>query len=116
MIARRMDGRVHYAWVVAAITFLALIFAAGFRSTPSVVMVPLQHEFGWDRASISLAVAVNLVLYGLSGPFAAALMLRFGIKQVMVVALLAIAVGAALTTQMQTAWQLVLLWGVVVGT
>jgi sugar phosphate permease len=101
--------------VVVGITFLVLIFAAGFRSTPSILMVPLQHEFGWNRAAISLAVAVNLVLYGLSGPFAAALMLRFGIKQVMVLALLSIAAGAALTTQMQTTWELILLWGVVVG-
>src|SRR5947209_14887158 len=110
MIARRVENRVHYAWVVAGVTFLALIFAAGFRSTPSVLMIPLQHEFGWSRASISLAVAVNLVLYGLSGPFAAALMLRFGLKQVMVGALIAIAVGAALPTQMQTPWQRVVLW------
>src|ERR687885_1299186 len=101
MIAGRVRDRVHYAWLVAAVTFLILIFAAGFRSTPSVLMVPLQHEFGWDRASISLAVAVNLVLYGLSGPFAAALMLRFGIKRVTLSALVAIAAGAALTTQMR---------------
>lgn len=115
MIARRVEHRIHYAWIVVGVTFLALIFTAGFRSTPSILMVPLQHEFGWNRASISLAVAVNLVLYGLSGPFAAALMLRFGIKQVMVGALVTIAAGAALTTQMRTTWELVLLWGVVVG-
>ena len=68
--------RVHYAWVVAAVTFIALMGAAGFRATPSVLIVPLQNEFGWNRAVISGAVSVNLVLYGLIGPFAAAVMDR----------------------------------------
>ena len=115
MIARLAAPRIHYAWVAAAVTFLTLLCAAAFRSTPSVLMVPLQHEFGWNRAAISVAVSINLVLFGLSGPFAAALMQRFGIKQVMVVALLLVAGGTGLTTLMHATWQLDLLWGVVVG-
>lgn len=115
MIARAAAGRIHYAWIVAAITFLALLCAAGFRSTPGVLMVPLQHEYGWSRATISIAVSINLVLYGFSGPFAAALMQRFGTRLVMVSALFAIGVGAGLTTRMTEPWQLDLLWGVVVG-
>jgi len=115
VIARLAAPRIHYAWVAAAVTFLTLLCAAAFRSTPSVLMVPLQHEFGWNRAAISVAVSINLVLFGLSGPFAAALMQRFGIKQVMVVALLLVAGGTGLTTLMHATWQLDLLWGVVVG-
>ena len=115
MIVRLVNQRIHYGWIVAGTTFLTLICAAAFRSTPSVLMVPLQHEYGWDRATISVAVSINLVLFGLSGPFAAALMQRFGIKQVMCVALLLISGGAALTTLMRAPWQLDLLWGVVVG-
>jgi predicted MFS family arabinose efflux permease len=115
VIARLAAPRIHYAWIAAAVTFLTLLCAAAFRSTPSVLMVPLQHEFGWNRAAISVAVSINLVLFGLSGPFAAALMQRFGIKQVMVVALLLVAGGVGLTTLMHATWQLDLLWGVVVG-
>ena len=63
--------RVHYAWVVAGVGFVTLITAAGFRSTPGVLIVPLQDEFGWTRATIGLAISVNLVFYGLGGPFAA---------------------------------------------
>jgi sugar phosphate permease len=85
------------------------------RSTPGVLMVPLEHEFGWNRATVSLAVSINLVLYGLSGPFAAALMERFGIRRIMLAALLLVAVAASLTTVMQASWQLDLLWGVMVG-
>ena len=107
--------RVHYAWVVAAVTFIALMGAAGFRATPSVLIVPLQNEFGWNRAVISGAVSVNLVLFGLTGPFAAALMDRFGLRIVTVGALLTVATGALLTTVMTSPWQLYLLWGVVVG-
>ena len=107
--------RIHYAWVVAAVTFIALMGAAGFRATPSVLIVPLQNEFGWNRAVISVAVSINLVLFGLTGPFAAALMDRFGLRVVTVGALITVATGALLTTVMDAPWQLYLLWGVVVG-
>jgi MFS family permease len=107
--------RFHYAWVVAAVTFIALMGAAGFRATPSVLIVPLQNEFGWNRAVISVAVSINLVLFGLTGPFAAALMDRFGLRVVTVGALITVATGALLTTVMDAPWQLYLLWGVVVG-
>jgi sugar phosphate permease len=107
--------RIHYAWVVAIVTFVALMGAAGFRSTPGVLIVPLQNEFGWNRAVISIAVSINLILFGLMGPFAAALMDRFGVRAVTVGALLTVAAGALLTTVMNAPWQLYLLWGVVVG-
>src|SRR5204863_4300450 len=107
--------RVHYAWIVAAVTFIALMGAAGFRAAPSVLIVPLQNEFGWNRAVISVAVSINLVLFGLTGPFAAALMDRFGLRTVTVGALITISTGALLTTVMNSPWQLYLLWGVVVG-
>jgi hypothetical protein len=62
--------RVHYGWIVAGVGFVTLITSAGFRSTSGVLIVPLQDEFGWSRATISLAVSINLVLFGLGGPFA----------------------------------------------
>ena len=105
----------HYAWVVAAITFIALMGAAGFRATPSVLIVPLQNEFGWNRAVISAAVSINLILFGLTGPFAAALMDRFGLRKVAVGALITVSAGALATTQMNQPWELYLLWGFVVG-
>ena len=107
--------RVHYAWVVFAVTFITLLAASGTRSTPGVLMVPLEEEFGWSRATISLAVSVNLILFGLVGPFAAAMMERWGIRPVVASALLFIAAGAGLTTFMSEPWQLYLLWGIVVG-
>ena len=107
--------RLHYAWTVAAVTFVVLLVAAGIRSTPGVLLVPLEEEFGWSRASISTAIALNLVLYGLIGPFAAAVIDRFGVRRTLAAALLALAVGVGLTTIMRAHWQLVLLWGVVVG-
>jgi len=112
----RLEARgIHYGWVVAAVSFLTLITAAGFRSTVGVLIVPLQDEFGWSRATISAAVAINLVLYGLGGPFAAGLYDRFGIRRVIVIALGTIAVSSTLTTQMESPWQLDLLWGVANG-
>ncbi len=105
--------RLHYAWVVLAVGLITLITAAGFRSTTSVLIVPLEHEFGWSRATISFAVFLNLIVYGLAGPFAAAFAERFGLRRVIVVAVLAIATGSALTTVMDQPWQLDLLWGLV---
>src|SRR5690242_14692332 len=107
--------RLHYAWIVAAATFLVLIATAGVRSTPSVLMIPLEQEFGWSRPTVSLAVSINIFLYGLCGPFAAALMDKFGLRRVVLAALLLIAGATALTTQMRAAWQLYLLWGLVIG-
>ena len=107
--------RFHYAWIVAGVTFFALLGSAGFRATPSILIVPLQNEFGWNRAVISIAVSINLILFGLTGPFAAALMDRFGLRAVTVGALITVAAGALLTTLMNAPWQLYLLWGVVVG-
>ncbi len=100
---------------MAAVTFVALVGSAGFRATPGVLIVPLQDEFGWSRGTISLAVSVNLLLFGLTAPFAAALMERFGIRRVVAIALLVVATGSALTTQMTQSWQLVACWGVLVG-
>ena len=101
-VAARLDRRgIHYGWVIAAVSFLTLITAAGFRSTVGVLIVPLQDEFGWSRATISAAVAINLVLYGLGGPFAAGLYDRFGIRKVIVLALATIAISSTLTTQME---------------
>ena len=107
--------RLHHAWVVAGLTFLVLLATAGVRSAPGVLIVPLEREFGWSRATISAAVSVNLVLYGLIGPFAAALMERLGVRRAILGSLTFVAIGVALTTRMDAPWQLVLLWGVVVG-
>jgi MFS family permease len=111
----RTRRRIHPAWLVAAVAFVALLGAAGFRAAPGVLMVPLQDEFGWSRGTLSLAVGVNLVLFGLTAPFAAALMERFGIRTVTTCALLLIATGSGLTVFVSASWQLVLTWGVLVG-
>jgi MFS family permease len=107
--------RLHPAWLVAGTVFVVLLAAAGVRATPSVLIVPLEHDFGWSREVISSAVSVNLVLFGLVGPFAAALMQYFGIRRTVLVSLAIIATGVALTMTMRAAWQLILFWGVLVG-
>jgi sugar phosphate permease len=111
----RSANRLHYAWVVAAVTFVVGLLTAGVRAAPGVLIVPLEQEFDWSRATISFAVGVNLLLYGLVGPFAAALMDRFGVRRTMTLALALTAAAVALSPAMRQAWQLVLLWGVVVG-
>jgi MFS family permease len=108
-------SRIHWAWVVAAVSFIALLGAAGFRSVPGVMMNPLHHEFGFSHGVVGLAMSVNMTLFGLTAPFAAALMDRFGIRPVLTAALLLIATGSALSVTMTASWQLVLLWGVLVG-
>jgi MFS family permease len=107
--------RIHPAWWVAAVTFLALVGAAGFRAVPGVLMNPLHDEFGWSISTISLAAAVNMALYGITAPFAAALMERFGIRPVVTAALVVVAAGSGLTVFMTASWQLILCWGVLVG-
>jgi len=115
VIERLVRGRRHYAWLIVAVTFVTLITTAGFRATPGVLIVPLQKEYGWSRGTISIAVSIGLLLFGLTAPFSAALMERFGVRRVMLCALVVIAAGASLTSLMTAPWQLDLLWGLVVG-
>jgi MFS family permease len=72
---RRTLSRLHYAWIIVAVTFIVVVVTAGVRATPGVLIVPLEQEFPWSRATISFA----------------------------------------LTPAMSQPWQLILLWGVVVG-
>jgi len=111
----KVSRRLHPAWIVAGVAFLALVGAAGFRAAPSVMIVPMQEEFGWSRSILSAAVAVNLLLFGLTAPFAAALMEKFGIRAVTSVALTVVAAGAGLSVFVVSPWQIVLTWGVLIG-
>lgn len=116
MIKSLLRNRVHYGWIIVVISFLTMLGAAGVRSTPGVLMLPLEAEFGWDRATVSLAVSINLILFGLIGPFAAAVMERIGMRATMVGALLLLATAVGLTRFMTNPWHLYLLWGLLVGT
>ncbi|MGP4018415.1 MFS transporter [Saccharopolyspora sp. 5N708] len=106
---------IHRAWWVAAVTALAIVGAGACATTAGLLVTPLHHEFGWSHGTIGVAVSVNMALYGLTAPFAAALMDRFGIRRVVVGALLLIASGAGVTTAMSDSWQLVVGWGLFVG-
>ncbi|MFL5955458.1 MAG: MFS transporter [Gaiellaceae bacterium] len=105
--------RVHYGWVMVAVGLVTLVTAAGFRSTTGILIVPLQDEFGWSRATIGFAIAINLVIYGLGGPFAAAFVERYGMRRVITFAVFGISIGAGLSIFMTQPWQLDILWGVV---
>jgi MFS family permease len=111
-----MTGRrLHPAWVVLAASFAVLLVGSGIRATPTVLIQPLGDEFGWGVDQISLAVGINLVMFGVMAPFSAALMDRFGVRRVAVVALAAMAAGSAATIAMTSLWQLDLLWGILIG-
>jgi sugar phosphate permease len=111
----RGPSRIHYGWIIVAITFVMILITAGVRAAPGVLIVPLEGEFHWSRATISFAIGVNLLLYGAVGPFAAAAMDRFGVRRTVSLALAATAFAVAASPLMHEAWQLILLWGVVVG-
>jgi MFS family permease len=111
-LARR---NIHYGWVMVGVTFLTALVNAGAVGAPGVFIVPLQKEFGWSTAEISSALSIRFVLFGLMAPFAAALMNRFGLRQITLVALVVVATGLIASLAMTTLWQLMLLWGVVVG-
>jgi sugar phosphate permease len=115
VVARLFAGRLHYSWVVLGTMFLVMLATAGVRASPSVLIVPLQNAFGWDRATISAAVSVNIGLYGLIGPFGAAFMQTLGLKRTILIALSILACAVALSGFIDAKWQLFLTWGVLVG-
>jgi predicted MFS family arabinose efflux permease len=114
-LAVRLGGKFHYAWVVAAAVFLSLLVSAGVRSMPGVLLVPLEKDLGWDRATISAAISIGIALYGLMGPFAAAIMQTFGVRRTCMTALALMAVSVASTTLVTKPWHMILSWGVLTG-
>jgi MFS family permease len=100
---------------VVAVTFLGLLAAAGLRAAPSVLLVPLQLGLGWDRATVSSAAAIGIFLYGLTGPFAAALMQTVGIRRILLGGLALMSASTLASLFMTRPWQYVLSWGVVSG-
>ncbi len=107
--------RLHYAWIVAGVTFVTLLAAAGARATPGVILQPLGNEFQWSRATVSSIVSINILLYGLIGPFAAALYQRFGLRRMMITGMALLSFGYGASTFATQYWQFVLWWGIVVG-
>lgn len=105
----------HYAWVAAAVTFLTLLTAAGARAVSGVILLPVGNEFQWSRAAVSSIISVNIFLYGMMGPFAAALYQRFGLRATMAVAMVLVAIGYGLLGFARHYWEFVFLWGMVVG-
>lgn len=105
----------HYAWTIVAIAFVTFLVAAGIRSAPAVLIVPLEHEFGWSRAAISFAIGIQLLVYGLVGPFSAGLVDRFGLRKTLLGALTVMALSFGGTLLVTEPWQLSLVWGVGTG-
>jgi MFS family permease len=106
---------VHFGWIVAATTFFTMLVTAGAVGAPGLLLVPWEREFGWAPSQISSALALRFLLYGLMGPFAAALMNRYGVRRIVVFALSLVTAGLLASLAMNFLWQLVLLWGIVVG-
>ncbi|WP_050402144.1 MFS transporter [Bradyrhizobium embrapense] len=106
---------IHYGWVMVAVTFLAALISAGTVGAPGVFIVPLQKEFGWSTAEISSALSIRFILFGLMAPFAAALMNRYGLRNVTLTAQLIVVSGLVASLAMTQVWQLIALWGVVIG-
>ncbi|AMK75757.1 MFS transporter [Methylomonas methanica] len=106
---------VHYAWVVLAVTFLCLFVASALRSIPGIIMMSLEQEFDWHRETISGAISLNLVLFGLAGPFLGRLMDLYGAKRISVITLILSVAGAGGSVFMQESWQMYLFWGLLIG-
>lgn len=111
-LARR---NIHFAWVVAAITFLTMLTSSAALGLPGVLLTPLSTEYGWSTEQISSALALRFILYGLLGPFAAVFISRYGLRAVMSTALTLLAIGLILAVKMTQFWHLVVLWGIVLG-
>ncbi len=110
-----MRGRLHPGFIAAGIAFVVMITSAGVRSAPTMFIVPLEKEFGWSAATISVAIAINIALFGLVGPFAASFMERFGLRRTVASALGLLGCAAAGSYFMTQPWELVLTWGVLTG-
>src|SRR5690606_8361762 len=98
----------YYGWIVVGVTVPVLMLSAGMRSAPGAWLLPMQGDLGWSTATLSLAAAIGLLVYGFSGPVAGALIQRFGVRAVTASSVLASAAAMLLTSLLQTQWQLYL--------
>jgi len=114
-LARFCSPHLHYAWIVLGVTFMASLTAMGVRSAPGVMIVPLQRAFGWDVATISGAISLNILLLGVLGPFITSLMETFGLKRTLMLCLAVLVAATGLSVFMTASWQLYATWGVMVG-
>ena len=114
-LARVCRGRVHYAWIVLALVFAATLAGVGVRAAPGVMIVPLKRAFGWDVATISAAISLNIILLGATGPFLTGMIEVVGLKRTMLTCMVMLAIGPGLSNFMTTPWQLFLTWGLLVG-
>ena len=116
VLARRLERvGIHYGWVIVAVTFFSSLVMSGAVGLPGAFIQPFTAEFGWDTAQISSSMAIRLVLFGLMGPFAAALIERYGVRRIVLIAQVLVLVGLAGALAMTRLWHLVALWGVVIG-
>ena len=113
--ARLLAGRLSYAWVTLGVIFAVIVSAVGVRAAPGVLIVPLEHAFGWSNAAISGAVSLNILLFGLIGPFTAAMMRTIGLKRTVLGSMALLVAGAGLSAFVTKIWELYLTWGVLVG-
>ena len=105
----------YYGWFVISLCFLTTLTSAGVRSSPSVLIHPLEAEFGWSRTLIASAVSMNLLLFGVAAPISGWLIDRLGPRKVMLGSLSLLIVGVSGTMMMTQFWQFFLVWGVIVG-
>jgi predicted MFS family arabinose efflux permease len=115
LLVKFCSGRVHYAWVVLAVTFSMTLTVVGVRAAPGVLIVPLQRAFGWNVSTISGAVSVNILLMGLTGPFLTGLMESIGLKRTILLAMGVLVAGSGASAFMTVPWQLYLTWGLMIG-
>src|SRR5579859_245643 len=113
-LARLLAGRIHYGWIVVAVMFVVILATVGVRAAPGVLIVPLEHAFGWDAATISGAISLNILLGGLVGPFASALLVTMGLRRTVLASLGLLLIGAGGAAYAHEPWQLYATWGVLV--
>jgi MFS family permease len=113
--ARFCSGRVHYAWVVLVVMFIATLAGVGVRAAPGVMIVPLERAFGWDVSTISAAISINIILMGATGPFVTGFMEVFGLKRTILLGMMLLVAATGLSIFMTEPWQLFLTWGLMVG-
>lgn len=106
---------IHYGWVMVVLTFVTAVCSSAAVGMPGVLILPLSNEFGWTRGEISGAMALMLVLFGAMAPFAGALMLRYGLRRVVVAAAMLAVLALAGATQMSQLWHLWITLGLVLG-
>ncbi len=112
MIAKRSP--LFYGWIIVGIAIIGMTLAYGTRHSFSVFFPAILNEFGWSRGSTALMLSLNILVYGLTAPFAGFLVDHWKPRRVLLIGVVILSFTTASCAFATELWHFYILFGLLV--